>query len=193
MDKKLLKLELAGLLFCAACSAFMRSVYALSGGSLPGLLFGAVNDSCWECCKTLLFSYLLWAVIEVMCLGRRVHRIAVAKTAALYALGVLYLGLCALYHGLDGKNTQAAELAFAAVSVTLAFALSYALTVSPLKVERLFAPSLFLLFLLWSLYFSLTPFPVRNYLFMDRATGMYGILPRNLDYGAVALDTIFVR
>ena len=41
------------------------------------------------------------------------------------------------------------------------------------------------------LYCSLTPFPMHNYLFMDRTTGLYGIIPENFDKGAVYLDSFF--
>lgn len=191
MDKKLLRLELLGLAFTAAGAYFMHGLYAATDRGLIGILFGCVNDSIWESCKTLLLPYLLWAMLELLCLGGRMRRFTVAKTVSLILLVVLFLSLCALYHTIGGTSWQTAELLFAAVSVMCAFALSYFLMRSALNLSELFPPALFLLFLLMALYFSLTPFPMKNFLFKDPTTGMYGILPRDLDYGAIALDTMY--
>ena len=91
MDRKLLFLEIAGGAFVACGSLFMRQLYTLCGGELLGILFGAVNGSMWEACKTLLLPYLLWAVLETLTLRLRVHRFTVVKALALYRLGFDYL------------------------------------------------------------------------------------------------------
>lgn len=191
MDKKLLRLELLGLAFTAAGAYFMSGLYAATDRGLIGILFGTVNGSIWESGKTLILPYLLWAMLELMCLGGRMRRFTVAKTASLLLLALLFLSLCALYHTIGGTATQTTKLLFAAISVVCAFALSYCLMCSSLQLSELFPPALFVLFLLMALYFSLTPFPIKHFLFEDPTTGMYGIIPRDLDYGAIALDTMY--
>ena len=64
--KKILLLEAAGGVFTAAASLFMQHLYSLSGQELLGILFGAVNGSVWEACKTLLFPFLIWALLEAL-------------------------------------------------------------------------------------------------------------------------------
>ena len=87
-------------------------------------------------------------------------------------------------------KTPAADTA-ALICCTLAFFISFRLTVGIKKCEVLFYPAFFMLMLFVVLYCSLTPFPMHNYLFMDRTTGLYGIIPENFDKGAVYLDSFF--
>ncbi len=70
MQKKLMYLEIAGILFIVIMSVFMQNLLDLSGHTLIGVMFGSVNDSIWEIEKTLLFPYLLWAGIELLCIKK---------------------------------------------------------------------------------------------------------------------------
>ena len=164
MDKQFLAAEIAGAAFVAACSAFMRRLYDWTDGELLGILFGSVNGSSWELCKTLLLPFLIWSLLELLTLRLPFHRFVAAKTAALYALGAGFLLLSQL------TGSTAAGI----ICVP----------------GGLFAPALVLLFLFVAFYFSLTPFPPRHEFFRDRLTGMYGIIPRHFDYGAAALDAL---
>ena len=159
----------------------MRRLYDWTDGELLGILFGSVNGSAWELCKTLLLPFLIWSLLELLTLRFSFHRFAVAKTAALYALGALYLLLSKLAGG----------TAAGIIAVIGAFALSFLLYSSSARLRGLFAPALALLFLFVALYFSFTPFPPRHEFFRDGATGMYGIIPKHFDYGAAALDASY--
>lgn len=181
MNQRLFWLELGGGAFIAAGACFMRRLFVLSSGMLPGILFGAVNGSDWELTKTLLLPYLLWAVLESLVLRLRFHRFTVVKTAALYGLGAVSLLL-----RLGGVHGTAADI----LSVAAALGISYALYCSPLPLRWLFAPALVLLFLFASLYVSLTPFPPQTASFYDRTTGMYGIIPPYYDYGALPPEVL---
>ena len=173
MAKKIIPLECGGFLFVLAASAFMRRLYEWNNHELLGILFGAVNGSIWESCKTLLLPYLLWGLIEILAVRVSLYRFTVAKTAGLYLLGVLYLAL-----RLCGMHGAVA----AVLSLAAGFAVSSALYGSNLHLRELFAPAIALLFLFVALYFSLTPFPPKTALFLDPATGMYGIIPEHLDF-----------
>lgn len=172
------KLETLGVGFAALAAVFMRHLYAWCDGELPGILFGAVNGSAWEACKTLLLPTLLWGVLEALTLRVHLRRFAAAKTLSLYALGAMYLLL----------RPWGAEPAACLLSLCAAFLLSWTLYRSPLPLQGLFPLAVCLLFLFWVLYFSLTPFPPHFAVFRDDATGMYGILPRQFDYGAAVLN-----
>ena len=93
MDKSLWKTEIIGVGFVAACSSAMLRLYDFCGGQALGILFGAVNNSAWERCKTLLLPYLVWGLLELLCVRVAVYRFTVAKTAGLYFLGALCLPL----------------------------------------------------------------------------------------------------
>ena len=180
-NKKYLLLEAAGVLFIAAASAFMQHLYSLSGQELLGILFGAVNGSVWEACKTLLLPFFIWALLEALIYRTAIYKYTASKTISLYTLGALYILL---------RQTALSPQFAAAVSVAAAVSLSVFLYISPLPLQKLFFPSLLLLFLFISLYFALTPFAPHFKIFRDPATGLYGILPKHFDYGAFVPDSM---
>lgn len=177
-------MEIAGCLFNAVGCIFMRNLYTLSNYGLSGVLFGSVNSSPWEYAKTLFLPYLAWSMLELLCLGKGLHRLAVVKASSMCLLLGLYLSLSTV---LNGKNS---ELLIASVSVLTAQIFSYILSKSHLNLESLFPAALCTLFLLLAFYFSFTPFPPKNQLFADKISGQYGIPPIGYDFGADALFTI---
>ncbi|MED9969802.1 MAG: DUF6512 family protein [Ruminococcus sp.] len=179
MHKKLIYTETAGILFTAAGCIFMRKLYAFSNYGLSGVLFGSVNSSVWEYAKSLFLPYLVWSVIELLCLGRCLKRFTSIKTAALCLILALYLPLSYLFVKTDTNG--AAEIVISVLSVTAAQLFSIVIYQSPLKPERYFSVALCTLFLLLSFYFSFTPFPPDSPLFADRITGQRGIPPLGYD------------
>lgn len=192
MDKKLLKLELCGLLFVITMSIFMQNLYELSNKTLIGVLFGSVNDSIWETCKTLLLPYLMWGMIELLTLRPKFKRFAVSKIASLYLLGLSYLTLCSIYGIFGFESHMLAEFIAAILCTALSYYMSICLYKSEVKLHPFFAPSLCLLLLFIALYCSFTPFPPSIYIFVDRASGLYGIIPSYIDSGAIVLDAIYI-
>ena len=177
-EKHFVRLEAAGVVFVVVVALFMRNLYVWCDGDLPGILFGAVNNSPWESCKTLLFPYLLWGLLELMTLRLHTRRFVAAKTLSLYALALFYLLM----------RPWGAEPIATLLSICSAFLMSYMLYNSSLPLHGIFPLAVCLLFLFWVLFFSLTPFPPRLSIFRDETTGMYGIVPRCFDYGAVAQE-----
>lgn len=119
------------------------------------------------------------------------RKFIVAKAVSLWFFCLSYSAICLLY-SLTGAQTHfLPEFTAALICCTLAFFISFRLTVGSKQCEVLFYPAFFMLLLFVVLYCSLTPFPMHNYLFMDRTTGLYGIIPENFDKGAVYLDSFF--
>ena len=182
--KYLKEMEIGGILFCSLYSIFAGRLYELSGKGLLGVLFGSVNNSPWECVKPLLLSYLLWGILEALSLQPSIHRLTCAKTFSLYMMaavllsGGLILRLCGL------ETCSAAFRALCLFSLCLSAAVSYVLYNSRIDFSLFFAPCVCLLFLFLACYFSLTPFPLKNILFMDSKTEMYGLIPAYFDAGA---------
>lgn len=180
--KALLLSEAGGFLFVIISSVFMSNLFELCGGNLVGVMFGSVNKSIWESCKTLLLPYLVWGLIELLCLSPKMRRFTAAKTISLYFLGLSYIA----FRLIINTNIPAELLCTAA-----AFALSYFLYSSNIRLEYFFSPSVFLLFLFWAVYFSFTPFPPENTVFIDPQTNLYGIIPSHFDRGAAVLDVLY--
>ena len=184
-SKSLIIMDAAGIIFVLIISLFMSKLNDLCNGSLVGMLFGSVNHSIWESCKTLLLPYLIWGMIELMSLSPRMHSFTVAKTLSLLFLGIAYIGIRLIFG-------YAKPGIFAAViCVTAAFAMSFFLYKSRFDLSALFPVSVFLLFLFWAVYFSFTPFPPKNLIFLDPQTGIHGIIPAHFDLGAAKLDAIY--
>lgn len=184
-SKALILMEAIGVFFVLICSFFMSKLNGLCGGNLIGMMFGSVNQSIWEFCKTLLLPYLIWGAIELLSLSPRMHRFTVAKTISLFFLGITYISVRLIY-GYDKPCIFAAV-----ICVTAAFTMSFFLYKSKYDLTSLFPVSVFLLFLFWAIYFSFTPFPPKNLIFLDPQTGIYGIIPAHFDLGAAELDAIY--
>lgn len=181
--------ELSGAALCTAAAWALRRLYALCGGEISGILFGSVNRSVWESGKALFLPLLGWGLLMLLSVRQRFHRFLPVRVCAVAAGWAAYLGLCAGFRALWGMS-ETAETVLTGCCALLCAALSVLLYRGGLPWERLFAPSVFVLFLLLAFYFSFTPFPLRSALFCDPETGMRGIVPPYIDRGAAALDAI---
>lgn len=178
--------------FVIIMSVFMQNLYSLTSGSLLGVMFGSVNDSIWEVEKTLLLPYIIWGLIEILCLRVPFRQFVVSKVIALWTFFFSFGALCLLFSLTKPENFSLPEFAIALLCTVLAFYVSYRLNFSERNLSSLFVPSFFMIMLFVALYCSLTPFPPHLYMFMDRATGLYGIIPDNFDLGAVYLDSVYI-
>lgn len=191
MKDRLKKFEIAGILFVIILSIFLQNLFNLTDRNLIGVMFGSVNNSIWEFTKTLLLPYFLWSMIELLSVRTPFRRFVVSKTVSLYFLGLSYI-LITLVTNLLGLCTNALpELVAAAVCVAMAQFLSMRLIRSNFNTQNLYYPSIFLLLLFIALFLSFTVFPPEMYIFKDRETGLYGIIPEYIDKGAIALDTFY--
>lgn len=189
--EKMLRLDIAGSVFIILFSVFLQNLRKICSGALIGIMFGSANTSIWEIAKTVFISYIIWSIIEAMCLGGRFHRYVAARVCSLYFLGVFYILLCLFFSLFDGESYSMPEFTAAIASVISSLFLSRRLMLSDLKLDMLFAPALFLMLLFLALYCSFTPFPPHIFIFEDRVTGLYGIIPEYIDRGAIVLDTIY--
>lgn len=191
MQKIIFKLEIGGIFFILILSVFMQNLYSLVNRELIGVLFGSVNDSIWETAKTLILPYALWGIIELLCIRLPFKRFVTAKVIALYYLGISYILLNLMFALLGMENDFLISFTSAIFCITTSLFLSYRLVFSNQKLENIFLPAFFMLMLLIAFYFSFTPFPPKMYIFKDRTTSLYGIIPKNIDAGAIVLDTMY--
>lgn len=191
MQNKLMKLEIAGIFFTILMSVFLQNLYALCHREIIGVIFGSVNDSIWEIAKTVLFSYLLWGVIEMLAIRMPFKRFVASKVLSLYFLGISYILTCLVFSGFDSTAHSLSDFTSVIICTGLASFLTFRLMFSRFEIQNLFAISFFLLLLFGAMYCSFTPFPPHCFIFMDRTNGLYGIIPEYLDSGAIALDTLY--
>lgn len=191
MQKKIMKYEISGIFFVIIMSVFLQNLYSLCGRELIGVMFGAVNDSIWETGKTIMFSYLLWSMIELLCIHPPFKKFTVVKIFTLYYLGLSYIILCLIFLLLGSESHSLPEFTAAVVCISTASFLSFRFLFSDKKFEKLFAPAFCMFLLFTAIFCSFTPFPPKIYIFMDRTTHLYGIIPEHIDAGAVALDTLY--
>lgn len=191
MQKTLLKLEIGGIFFILIMSAFMQNLYSLTNRELIGVLFGSVNDSIWETTKTLLLPYSIWGLIELLCIRSPFRKFVTAKVISLYYLAISYILLNLIFTLFGFENDFLVNFTSAIFCIITSLFLSYKLIFSKHNLENFFYPAFFMLMLFVAFYFSFTPFPPKTYIFMDRATTLYGIIPKNIDAGAIVLDTMY--
>ena len=191
MPKNLQKLEKFGLLFVIGLAALLTTLRYVTKSSVVGIFFGSVNDSIWEHCKLLLLAYIIWGMIELLSLKPSFKRFMVSKILSLYILGIIYILFCLMISPIFNYNYYFPEFLVGVISSVLAFWASMFLYSSDFDLAKLFMPCFFLFLLFVALYCTLTPFPMQCYIFIDRSTGMYGIIPENIDMGDIALDTMY--
>lgn len=191
MKNKLMKLEIAGLFFTIVMSVFFQNLYALCNREVIGVIFGSVNDSIWEITKTVLLSYLIWSIIEILLLRMPFKRFVTVKVITLYTLGISHIMISLVLSGFNPTAHSLSDFTSAIVCTGFAGFLTLRLMFSRFEIQNHFAIAFFLLLLFGAVYCSFTPFPPHTFIFMDRTNGLYGIIPEYLDSGAIALDTIY--
>lgn len=191
MKDRLKKFEIAGILFVVILSIFLQNLFSLTDRNLIGVMFGSVNNSIWEFAKTLLLPYFLWSMIELLSVRVPFRKFVVSKTVSLYFLGLSYILLTLATNLLGLCTNSLPELVAAVVCVSAAQYLSLRLIRSEFSTNNLFMPSILMLLLFAALFLSFTVFPPEMYIFKDRDTGFYGIIPEYIDRGAIVLDTFY--
>ena len=184
MDNRLKRLEIVGIFFVFISGTLLHFLYDWSNGSMLGVLFGSVNESVWEHIKIFAMPYIVWSVIELACSIPYFRQFIVAKVLGLYLLCGLITGFFYLYTMILGRHVLFIDITSVFMWIAIAHIFSYRATTSYKDLRHLFPLCLGLLFLFLAMYFSFTAVPPHIELFKDPVTGMYGIIPENIDVGA---------
>ena len=173
-----------GVLFVFISGTLLHFLYDWSNGSMLGVLFGSVNESVWEHIKIFAMPYIVWSVIELACSIPYFRQFIVAKVLGLYLLCGLITGFFYLYTMILGRHVLFIDITSVFMWIAIAHIFSYRATTSYKDLRHLFPLCLGLLFLFLAMYFSFAAVPPHIELFKDPVTGMYGIIPENIDVGA---------
>jgi len=191
-NSKFKKLEIIGVFFIFLCASLLHFIYNWSGKNVVGILFGAVNESVWEHVKIFALPYVAWGVIELAFSISYFKQFIVAKVFGLYLQSGLIISFFYLYTSILGKSILWIDILSAFVWVCIAQLFSYRLTTNEKDVRYLFPFALGLLFLFGAMYFCFTAVPPHIDLFKDPITGLYGIIPDNIDVGAYFMNSVEV-
>ena len=189
MDKKLKRLEFAGAVFVFVCGTLLHFLYEWSNKNVVGILFGSVNESVWEHIKIFAFPYLVWGVRELAFSIGYFRQFVVAKVFGLYLQCILIISFYYLYSSIIGYSILWLDILSVFVWICFSQLFSFKLTTGQRDVRGLFPFALGLLFLFGAMYFCFTAVPPHIDLFKDPVTGMYGIIPKNIDVGAFFMGT----
>jgi hypothetical protein len=170
-------LEIIGAVVCAISVCLLSDLYELTGKNPIGILFGCVNGSIWESLKPLILSYFVFAGLELLSAKPYFRRFTASKAIGLYIVCVLYILFVSLTPIKGTAAVFICELAGFVISAIL----------MKKNTERLYCLGCFMLLLVFVCYFSFSANPPRVGLFIDPLTGMYGIIPENIDIGAFRL------
>lgn len=190
MDNKLKRLEIAGVFFVFICGTLLHFLYSWTNGSGVGILFGAVNESVWEHIKIFAMPYIVWGIIELAFSIPYFRQFVVAKVLGLYLLCVLIISFFYLYTSITGTHILVVDIISVFVWVALSHLFSYKVTTCAKDFRSLFPLCLGLLFLFVVMYFCFTAAPPHIELFKDPVTGLYGIIPENIDVGAYFMNNM---
>lgn len=191
MNKTLFKrLEIAGGAVVFALASFLHYLYDITNQSVIGTLFGAVNESVWEHLKIFALAYMIWAAIELLWVKPPLKKFVTAKAVGLYSLCIFITLFFYTYTFFTGRPFLAVDLTSSLIFSFLAHFISYKLTLSENNGGQFFYTSVMLLFLAAVMILSFTYYPPKCPLFQDYSTGLYGVIPKALDAGAVFLSSL---
>ena len=194
MNKKILKrFEIAGVFFVYLFASFLHFIYDWTNGSIVSIIFGAVNESVWEHMKIFMAAYILWGIIEVLCVHPPFKQFVAAKVIGLtFLMLAIPLGFY-IYTFFTKEPVLFIDIALSVVWVIISLYISYRLTVSEKSLKPYYHISLLVLLLYVAMFFSFTVFPPKFEIFRDVQTGMYGIIPDYIDTGAISLDVMYSK
>ncbi|MDR0914179.1 MAG: DUF6512 family protein [Oscillospiraceae bacterium] len=188
-DKYFKRAEILGIIFILATAVFLSGFYKRSGGPLA-VLVGSVNGSVWEGVKIFLVGFIVWGIIEALCIKPSFKRFVAAKVITLYAAGGAGLIIYASVNLIFEEPPSFLLFATAAVLTAIAQFVSFALYSLQKKAADYFLPMVFLLVLAVVMICCFSVFPPYLGIFKDPMFNMYGIIPEHIDAGAYVLDTI---
>ena len=187
-ERKFRILEIVGVAIIYLIATFLHFVYDLSGGSTLSILFGSVNESVWEHVKIFAVGYVVWSLTEILWIKPPFKKFVTAKTVSLYFLSISIIVFFYTYNLFTEEPILIVDLLSSFVFVALSQYISYRLTVSDNKIADYFCVAVALLMTYFVMFFSFTVYPPKVDLFKDPVTGMYGIIEKHIDTGAVFLS-----
>ena len=169
--KSFLAAEFFGSFAVLFITLLMSKIYAAADGNVLGVLFGSANSSAWELAKLSSLAYISVGAAQLILFRPPVAGFTFAKAVGVLILTAL-LSSAYYFGGMIAVCPAAVLLCSAA-----GYLVSALLTVFTKVDNALLLPSaLALLFTVIAL-FCFTAAPPHLPLFLDRVSGLYGVIP----------------
>lgn len=175
-DKLYKRLEIFGGAVVFAIASLLHFIYDLTGESILGALFGAVNESVWEHLKVFAIAYISWAIIELLWAKPPLRKFVWGKALGLYFLCISIAVFFYLYTPLVGKPILILDILASLCFSFLAHFVSYKVTLFKENRGQNFYTGIMMIFLALIMILSFTYYPPKTPLFKDNSTGLYGIV-----------------
>lgn len=182
------KYEISGVVVTTLITLFLWSFYELSDKSVVAIIFSPVNNSLWEKSKSIIISYSFYALVELAATKPYFKQFVVAKFFGVY---ILFLFYSCLFSLTEPVTSFALNISMLLLTLSVSFIFSYYITISKISVKNLFYTACFMLLLMAVMIATFTVFPPEGKIFKDVNLGLYGIIPDDIDVGAIVMDKIY--
>lgn len=188
VGKSFRKLELLGSIFNIFATTFLIFSYKLSNNAVWSIIFASANHSLWEHIKSFFLPFIFWIIIEISLIPKvPFRRLVASKVIALYSFLILNILSFYLLSYLKDINLFESFIIFY-LFLIISYLISYIIFCSNLNTEKLFYFSLILLMIFVFMYINFTAKVPKLKIFKDPLSGIYGIIPKKYDTGAIYLN-----
>lgn len=180
---KFIQVEFIGTTFTTLLSILLNKSYELTNGAAWTIIFASANHSLWEQIKVFFIPYIFWSCLECACLkGILIKRLIVSKIICIYLFiffNIIFYYVLIMFHINNHINITFYILIF------ITYIIDYLIYNCKFNLQNYFFISLTLLIIILSAYLTFTAKPLKNKIFKDPISGIYGVLPNKLDLGAI--------
>ena len=175
-SNKLIKAQLAVILFSLILGTLLHFTYEWSGENLFVGSFSAVNESVWEHLKLVFYPMLIATIVEYFFVKDMANNYVEAKTIGIFTAISFIVVAFFTYSGIIGTSIIVIDILLFIISIILGEYVAYRLMKredeSTVTTEVL---SIVILVFLLMCFVIFTYLPPEVNLFRDVTTGVYGI------------------
>ena len=171
--KNLKYAELIGIVFTIVVGSLLHFAFEWSGRHQFIALFSAVNESTWEHMKLLFFPYMLYAILEYLCIGNGYSNFAAAKCIGVVCGLALIPILFYTYTTILGTNYFILDISIFIIAAIVSYIISYNILLN--TTPKINGICILILILICTAFFSFTFNPPNCFLFLDPVSNFYGI------------------
>ena len=174
-NKEFKILEITGVIFVFVICKLLKIISESLTANVLMVMFGPVNNSCWEEIKIFTFYFLIWGAIELCTLKIPFKKFIIAKICAVYVLAGFLILKYVIFSVLPFSWPEFINNILTLLSCFATFYISYKIVNAYVYINDLFVLSIFMLTLYFSMYLSFTINPPHLSLFKDELLQIYGI------------------
>jgi len=169
------KWELVGIAIIASLGAMFHFIFEWSGELLPIGAIAPVNESVFEHLKMPYWPALFYAAIEYRRIRGYTKNFMIAKTSSLYVMPLTTMAIFYAYTTITGTESLIADIMIFIGSVALGQFTSYKIMSKEPLPSALYKAAIAGLISLGIIYAVFTFYTPHLPMFLDPATGTYGI------------------